>query len=167
MPYTQKDKRKERILQDLARTRMAIITTAEKLLPSKQRVKFLGIWSPRHLVAHLIGWDYTNIAAATELIAGRLPTFYERHDRDWSSYNKEIIRKRNRGSYNNLLLAAKRSHQKLLSFMKGIPSTEFVLDRNIRYHGWRVTIERLLLSEAKDEKTHLRQLRHYSRKKIY
>jgi hypothetical protein len=165
MPYTQKDKRKKKILQDLARVRMAIINTADKLPPSKQSAIFLGIWSPRHLIAHLIGWDYTNITAATELNAGRLPTFYEHHDRDWSSYNNEIIGKRNRGSYKNLLLVAKRSHQKLLSFMEGISSTEYFLDRNIKYHGWRVTIERLLLSEVKDEKIHLSQLRHYSRKK--
>ncbi len=167
MPYTQKDKRKKKILQDLARVRMAIITTADKLPPSKQRAIFLGIWSPRHLIAHLIGWDYTNITAATELIAGRLPTFYEHHDRDWSSYNKELIGKHNRGSYNNLLLAAKRSHQKLLSFIEDVSPKDFILDRNIRYHGWRVTIERLLLSEAKDEKIHLSQLRHYSRIKLY
>jgi len=166
MPYITIDARKKKVLRDLAKVRMEIITTANKLPPSKQREIFLGVWSARHLIAHLIGWDYTNIIASKELISGKLPSFYEHHDRDWSSYNRKLIERHNRGSFGNMLLAAQRSHNKLISSLESISSEEFALDRNIRYRGWRVTIERLLQSEAKDERIHLNQLRRYTRIKL-
>lgn len=155
--------RKQRVLSDLASVRKSFLDVASRLPESKQRRVFLGSWSPRHLMAHLVGWDATNLKASTELRAGMLPSFYKHHDPDWASYNAKLVARHNRGSFRQLLAAAQRSHQRLIQHLEGIPAEEITRDRNVRYRGWRVTIERLLAAEASDERVHLGELRRFSR----
>ncbi len=75
--------RKRAILKDLRNARRALLAAARGLPPPKRGQIFLGIWSPRHLIAHLVGWDSANIKASAELLAGKLPSFYRHYDRDW------------------------------------------------------------------------------------
>ena len=157
------EQRKDHLLRELASARKALLAAARGLPVPKRRKVFLGIWSPRHLVSHLVGWDSTNLRACTEVLAGRLPSFYKHHDPDWAAYNKSFVAKYNRGSYERLVIAAERSHQRLLARLERIPAVDITRDRGIRFRGWRVTIERLLAAEAADERTHLEQLRRFAR----
>ena len=154
--------RKERVLRELVEARTAIEHAALGLTGSKEHEVFLGQWSCLDIVAHLIGWDHTNIAATSELLDGRLPSFYADHDADWRSYNARLV-KRYRGPDLQLLLRkAEASHHELLALLDSLPSTEIIRDRGLKFRGWRVTIERLMLAEAKDEREHARQLAEFA-----
>lgn len=156
--HVKSEARKEHLLNDLERIRNDLITMATSLPSDKRHEVFLGVWNVQHLIAHLIGWDYTNIQAAKDALAGQLPQFYAHHDRDWRTYNAELVAKFSRENWDDLLAAAADSHQQLMAFLREIPAEEFVRDRGIRFRGWKVTIGRLLQAEAEDEATHTAQV---------
>jgi hypothetical protein len=150
--------RKAQLLDDLDRVRNDLLSAATSLPPEKRSEVFLGVWNVHDLIAHLIGWDYTNIQAAKDILADQLPQFYAHHDRDWQTYNAQLVREYAKDNWDDLLAGAADSHAKLLSFLKAIPAEEFDKDRGIRFRGWKVTIARLLQAEAEDEATHAAQV---------
>ncbi len=150
---------KRALLSSLAAARQAILKEARALPPLRQSVIFLGSWSARHLVAHLIGWDHTNLQAVAEIRRHKVPSFFRYHDHDWAMYNAMLVRRHNRGSYRNLIAAANKSSDRLIAHLEQIPASEFFQDSGLRNRGWKVTIGRILAAEAEDERAHASQLR--------
>jgi uncharacterized protein with NAD-binding domain and iron-sulfur cluster len=163
-PSQPRERAKRDLLRSLVAARQAILKQARALPPSGQSVIFLGGWTARHLVAHLIGWDHTNLQAAAEIRRHKVPSFFRYHDRDWATYNAALVRRHNRGSYCNLVAAAARSSDRLIAELEQIPASEFFLDSGLRNRGWKVTIGRLLAAEANDENIHAAQLRKFRTK---
>jgi hypothetical protein len=149
---------KQNLLAELVDARSQILDLAESFEPSDQDTTFLGTWSIRDLLAHLIGWDITHIQAAGDLRLCQVPQFYGYHDRDWQSYNERLVREHKTDNFPELLKNVRASHQKLIEFMQAIPAPEFNLDRGVRFRGWKITLGRLLLVEARDEHMHAAQI---------
>src|SRR5512136_2582172 len=95
--------RKEKALSDLVEARQNILAEASKLSKTRQNQVFLGIWSVMDLLAHLIGWDETNLQAARSVLKGQVPSFYKHENRDWQIYNAMLVKKYKRDSFNELL----------------------------------------------------------------
>jgi hypothetical protein len=153
---------KDRMIAELVTARQNILDAVAALSPHQQDQVFLGEWSVKELLAHLIGWDYTYIAALEELLAGEVPSFYSAHDADWASYNRNIVDQYKKDNWVELLGTVEESHRKLSSFLQTIPDEEFDRDRGVRYQGTLVTITRLLKAEARDELEHYDQIRRWS-----
>lgn len=153
--------KKDKIISELVETRRKILDVASSLPPAKQDEVFLGVWSVKDLLAHLVGWDFTNLEAAKTLLAGQLPSFYAYHDRDWKTYNARLVAEYKRDDFADLLSSVEDSLQKLVDFLETIPPEEFDKDRGVRYKRYRVTIARLLQAETKDEKTHYNQIEEF------
>lgn len=150
--------RKEQILSDLIETRQNILAETLSLSNEQQDQVFLGIWSVKDMLAHLIGWDHTNLDAVQRVLEGQAPTFYEHHDRDWHSYNAMLVKKYKKKSASKLLVSAGASQEKLIKYLQTIPPEYFNKDFGVRFRGYKVTIQRLLEAETKDEQTHLQQM---------
>lgn len=156
---------KQELLSNLLETRAAILHIASQLSPVAQDTVFLGVWSIKDLLAHLIGWDFTNLAAAKDIQAGRLPEFYARYDKDWKTYNAELVEKYKRDDFEELLALVRDSHSKLIEYLESVPAEAFEQDFGVRSgRGARVTIARLLQAEWKDEQEHLRQIQDFMAK---
>lgn len=155
---------RDQLLAELHEIRTSILVEASALPADKHDLVFLGIWSIKDLLAHLVGWDYSNIKAAKNVLAGKLPEFYSHHDRDWQTYNAMLVKKYKRNSFDELLTLARDSQNKLIGFMQTVPSESFNEDFGIRFRGYKVTIQRLLEAEAKDEQVHYQQIRDFFRK---
>lgn len=158
MPTKSQILRKDHVLSALVEIRQNILIEVSKLSDSKQKQVFLDIWSVKDLLAHLIGWDETNLLATKSILEGQLPTFYEHRDRDWQTYNAILVKKYKMGSFQELLTAVKDSQEKLIEFLQTIPAENFNKDFGVRFREYKVTIQRLLEAEWKDEQTHLRQI---------
>jgi hypothetical protein len=52
----------------------------------------------------------------------------------------------------------KDSQEKLIEFLQTVQSENFNKDFGVRFRGYKVTIQRLLEAEIKDEQTHLQQI---------
>lgn len=154
---------KDKLLHNLTETRTAILHAASQLPPKAQNTVFLGIWSVVDLISHLVGWDFTNLAAAKDIQAGVLPEFYARYDKDWKSYNAELVAKYKRDEFGDLLALARDSHSQLIKYLENLPAEVFENDFGVRsVRNYKVTIDRLLLAEWKDEREHLGQIQRYA-----
>ena len=135
-----------------------------KLSESEQDQVFLGIWSIKDLMSHFIGWDKTNLAAVKSVLDGQVPAFYEHRDPDWRNYNAILVKKNKKNSIQELITTAKDSQQRLIKFLQTIPPENFNKDFGVRFRGYKVTIQRLLEAETKDEQIHLQQIIDYFEK---
>jgi len=152
---------KSELLSNLIATRTAIINEASQLLPKSQDTVFLGGWSVKDLIAHLVGWDFTNLAAAKDIQAGKLPEFYSHHDKGLKTYNASLVAKYNRDDFNELLALARDSHGQLITYLENLPAEAFEKDFGVRAGRYKITIARLLQAEWKDEQEHLKQIQDF------
>lgn len=160
---TKSETRKRELLSGLIETRAAILHAASQLSPETQNTIFLGVWSVVDLIAHLVGWDFTNLSAAKGIQAGKLPEFYSHYDKDWKTYNAELVAKYKRDDFEELLTLARDAHSQLIVYLESIPAEAFEKDFGVRSgRNYRVTIARLLQAEWKDEQEHLEQIRKFS-----
>jgi hypothetical protein len=155
---TKAQAKKEWIISELQRVRSELLTEVAALSRKERDTVFLGIWSVRDLLAHLAGWDFANLDAVKSIIAGRLPSFYDHHDRDWQTYNAMLVKKYRRNTFRELRATLKGSQQKLVDYLQTIPPEYFNRDFGVRFRGYRVTIQRLLQADIKDVQIHHQQI---------
>lgn len=153
--------KKEQVIADLIGARRQILDAAARLPAGQQDRVFLGAWSVRDLLAHLVGWDLANLAAADEVLAGQLPAFYAYHDRDWQTFNARLVAEHKRAGWTDMVATVEGSHRALVERVRAIPAEELDRDKGVRFRGWKVTIARLLQAEAGDEKQHAAQIREF------
>lgn len=153
--------RKSELMKRLQDVRERILELASSMEPQQHDEVYLGTWSARDMLAHLAGWDETNISAAGEILSGDIPSFYEHFDKGWAGYNSRLVSQYSRSDFSELLSLIKTTHSRLLQAIDEIPAPDLWQDRGIRARGWKVTIGRLLEAELKDEEEHHTQLRQF------
>ena len=158
MPTTSQILRKDKLLSGLVETRQNLLAEVSELSQPQQNQVFLGVWSVKDLLAHLIGWDETNLRAVKSVLERQLPSFYEHRDHDWQTYNAMLVKKYKKDSFEELLVEVKASQEKLIEFLRTIPPEYFNKDFGVRFRGYKVTVQRLLEAEAKDEQTHHKEI---------
>ncbi len=155
---------KGELLSGFIETRTTIINAASQISPEIeiQDTVFLGVWSVKDLIAHLVGWDFTNLEAAKCIQAGKLPGFYAHHDKGWKTYNAGLVAKYKRDDFDELLALVRDSHSQLIEYLETVPAEAFEKDFGVRSgRGYKVTIARLLQAEWQDEKDHLKQIQDF------
>ncbi len=143
------ERKKQAVISDLVDVRCRILDRAESLKPDQRGRVFLGEWSTRELLAHLIGWDYTNLEAVQDLLAGRKPGFWSHYDRDWQSYNAGLVTQYGQNEWVELISAVRESHRRLVEYLRTVPADHYVRLRKM------VT---LLQAETRDEEIHYQQI---------
>ena len=155
--------KKEEIISGLAEIRKEILDAASALPPDKQDEVFLGVWSVKDLLAHLVGWDYANAESIQAILAGRLPAFYEHYDRDWKTFNAQLIARHKKDDFAEFLASVENSHRALLELLETVPAEDVSRDTGVRFRGYKVTIDRTLEAEIKDEKVHHAQIEEFAK----
>jgi uncharacterized damage-inducible protein DinB len=155
--------KQEHIIAELAAARREILDAAAALPEVEHGTAFLGVWTVKDLLAHLVGWDYANLEGIAAVLAGRLPAFYAHYDADWRTFNAGLVCTYRRASLAESLAAAEESHQTLLAAAQAVPAADFVADHGVRSPGGRrVTLPMLLSAETTDEQKHAKQLRAFT-----
>lgn len=156
---------KRELLSAVIETRAALLHAASQLPLEAQDTVFLGIWSVVDLIAHLIGWDFANLAAAKDIQSGKLPEFYAHYDKDWKTFNANLVAKYKRDDFDELLALARDSQGQLIEYLESIPTENFEKDFGVRTRrNYKVTIARLMQAELKDGQEHLEQIRGFAAK---
>jgi hypothetical protein len=156
------EEKKQVLIANLIAVRQRIIAAAVSLPLKKRKTIFLGIWSPMELLAHLAGWDETNLAAAELILANKLPRFYRYYDKDWATYNANLVAKYGRPTLKELVKLVRKTQETLIDFLSTLPADEYWRNRGIRARGWKVTIGSLLEAEFCDEEEHYSQLKAFA-----
>jgi len=135
-----------------------MLQAAASLTDPQRDEVFLGVWSIRDLLAHLVGWDYANIEGIEAILAGRLPAFYAHYDTDWQTFNAGLVAEHRWDDWDELLRSVERSHSKLIAVAGQVAPAEFFKDRGLRRKRYRVTIGSILQADVNDVKRHLAQV---------
>lgn len=138
--------------------REAILETAGRIEPQRATAAFVGVWDALDLLAHLIGWDAANLEAARAVLNGKLPDFYGRYDKDWATYNAELVARYRLEGLAAMIAAARASHVELITFLDGLTPEQLLKDQGVRHGNYKVIISRLIEAEARDERKHLEQM---------
>ena len=149
---------KEEIISDLIRARQAITSEIKALPAERIEEPCVGFWCLKDLLAHLIGWDFTNLQAVEEILGRQRPTFFQYYDKDWQSYNARLVAAYRKEPFDALLADAKNSHHQLVTFLQSLSASELVNGKSPPEQGRTVTIRTLLRSEAGDERKHAGQI---------
>jgi hypothetical protein len=146
---------KDEIIRGLVKARRKVLEAASLLSPAQQDEVFLGTWSVKDLLAHLAGWDYTNLTAVQEILAGQKPSFFEHRDRDWQSYNARLVAEYRRDDFAELVAVVEESHRTLIDLLQGVPADEYLK---------RKRITSLLRVEIRDCEEHHRQVEEFRKR---
>lgn len=156
-----RQERQTTLIESLAAARGEILSLAEQVPPERRDAQFLGTWCVKDLLAHLIGWDHTNLQAVQEILAGMRPGFFQFYDKDWQRYNGSLVAAHRREPFDALLADAAASHSKLLVYLRAQPPEAVLEGKYSGETGRTVTIRNLLRAEAVDELRHAAQLREF------
>jgi hypothetical protein len=155
------ERQKRALIDGLIRSRQEITRSIQILPPDCLDVVYLGAWSIKDLVAHLVGWDETNLEAIQEILGGKVPSFFQYSDRDWQGYNQVLVSRHRVEPFSRLLAAADESHRKLVASLESLPADALVGARVQRQNKLTITIPILLRAEARDELEHAGQIKGY------
>ena len=153
--------RKEKLLSGLIEVRQQILQEVIPISDQNRDLPFLGLWSINDMLAHLAGWDYANLDGVRAILVGMLPPFYTYHDRDWKKYNAILVAKYKRDSFPELTELLSDSQHALTEFLVTVPAEVFNKDFGVRFRGYKVTVQRLLEAETRDEQIHYQQIQDY------
>ena len=154
-------RRKEGLLSGLIEVRQKILQEVIPISDEERDQPFLGIWSIKDMLAHLAGWDYANLEGVRAVLVGMLPPFYSYHDRDWKKYNAILVAKYKQDSFPELMELLSISQRALTEFLGTVPAEAFNKDFGVRFRGYKVTVQRLLEAETRDEQIHYQQIQDY------
>jgi hypothetical protein len=152
------DENKAVLLDGLRQVRGKILAAAREYRPGEETIPFIGVWTLLDMLAHLAGWDIANRNAASEILAGELPSFYKHQGKDWAEFNAILVKRYRRDSMAEMLEVVAHTHQALLDDLEALTAQDLFADHGVRHGNYRVIISRLLEAERKDEFRHLQQM---------
>ena len=153
--------KKKTVIKKLEQARQEILDLIEPLPENKWNEIFLGKWSLKDFVAHLIGWDIRGLKATREIVQGKLPSYYECYDEGWRTINDQLVKQYKKGNKKELIAAVKEVRHKLAKELENIPEELYHKDFGIRWKSSKITLASDTLFQANDEKIHTQQIKRW------
>lgn len=128
-------------------------------LSDEQFLCLMDDWSPRDVVAHLVGWNSLMIESSLSILAGKAPSYYDDAPNDYSNINSDFVQKHSSRSKSDLLAELESSMVKFEAFIFSLPAEELVADHGVlHYSGSPASVARIVNSLAGDYQHHVRQI---------
>jgi hypothetical protein len=119
-------------------------------------------WSPRDVVAHLVGWNSLMIESSRSILAGKPPSYYDDAPNDYSNINSGFVQKHSSKSKRELLVELESSMEKFEAFISSLPAEELTADHGVlHYGGSPANVSRIINSLAGDYKSHTHQIKEW------
>jgi hypothetical protein len=148
------------LIHAFVETRVSLVGAARSVPESQRTQPFVGKWNLLDLLAHLIGWDYTNISAIDDLRAKTLPAFYSRFDAGWARENDLLVSRYGTGDWDELMENLARSQEAVVAKLESLTEDELSAPGPV----WRrrpITIAGIVRAAIRDERQHLQQIREF------
>jgi hypothetical protein len=147
----------ETLLAEFNRVRQQLIDAASAVSPQLRNEPFVGEWDLKDVLAHTVGWDYTNIEALPDFRAGRLPAFFNRFDADWAAINADLVARYRSENWDALLASLAESQRAFTDAIRALSDTQ--LDNVAMWGKHRITLRGMMRAVSKDESEHVAQIR--------
>jgi hypothetical protein len=124
----------------------------------------LNRWSPRDIVAHLIGWNRALIEGSNQIRKGELPFYDMDPGENYSKVNDAFVKDISSGSREELLAQLNTSAEELAGFLRTLSPGDWDQDYGVRHKQAVVTIRNTMDELIEDYDHHLRQIEDWFRK---
>ena len=98
-------------------------------------------WTPRDIVAHLIGWNRHIVLGAKQILRGELPFYDVDAGADYSKVNAALVREYGDTDRSGLLDRLAESTGELIAFMRAIAPEAWDRDFGVRHNGEELTVK--------------------------
>jgi DinB superfamily len=146
------------LIAEFDRVRALLVEAASAVPPRLRDEPFVGEWDLKNVLAHTVGWDYTNIEALPDFRAGRLPAFFSRFDADWAAINDDLVARYRLEDFDALLASVRDSQRAFSDAMRA-------LDADLDVVGFwgerRISLRGMMRAVSKDESEHVAQIRSF------
>jgi hypothetical protein len=147
-------------IDSFVRMREALLREADTVPPDLRLTPFVGHWNLMDVLAHLVGWDYTNVNAIEELKSGATPAFYSDYDPGWTSYNRQLIDRYGADDWQTLRAAIDQSQAAVVQMLRLLTPEELAQELSDPGRPRRpASIAAILRAAIRDEREHLQQIR--------
>ncbi len=99
-----------------------------------------GTWSPRDIVAHLIGWNYAVVAGSEQLRRGELPFYDVDPGEGYRRVNAELVRRYSSTDRAVLLAELEVSAAALAGYLATLDAATWSRDSGVRHRGEALSI---------------------------
>ena len=147
----------EALIAEFNRVRTELIDAVSSMPPNLRDEAFVGAWSVKDVVAHTVGWDYTNIEALPDFRAGRLPAFFARYDAGWAAINADLVARYRLKDWDTLIASLRYSQRAFTDVLRGL--TDADLDNVALWGERRITLRGMMRAVSRDESEHVAQVR--------
>jgi len=147
----------EALISEFNRVRAELIEAASAVPPELRDDPFIGDWDLKGVVAHTVGWDYTNVTALPDFRDGRLPAFFARYDSDWAAINADLVARYRIEDWEALLVSLRDSQRAFVSAIRTLSDSD--LDNVALWGERRITLRGMMRAVSKDESQHVAQIR--------
>jgi hypothetical protein len=142
---------KDALLNEAAREFQAFHEAVEGLNEDEMSEAWLGTWSTKDIVAHLIGWHREMTPALERLARGEKPLGDGVSYDDVDGWNARFVAARQGTSAADLLLELDESHQHLMNVASTVPESRFQRGRT----AWKMVDQ----TSAEHYREHREQIR--------
>jgi hypothetical protein len=124
----------------------------------------LNGWSPRDILAHLIGWNRHVIEGSRQIRRGELPFYDVDPGQNYSKVNSALVREYSSTDLHDLLLELETSARELQDFLESLDPSEWARDYGVRHEGSSLTIQNTVDELIQDYAHHRAQIEEWTRR---
>jgi hypothetical protein len=118
-------------------------------------------WTPRDIVAHLIGWDRYIALGAEQILRGELPFYDVDPGPNYSKVNAALVRACPDPDRTTLLTSLAASARELTDFLRGLDSGAWNRDFGVRHGSETLTVKSTVDDLIADYHHHRSQLEEF------
>jgi hypothetical protein len=118
-------------------------------------------WSPRDVVAHLIGWNRYTIEGSNQIRRGELPFYEIDPGEDCCKVNAVLILEYSSTDRQEMLDELQVSYHELKRFIQSLDSSEWSRDYGVRHKGAIITIQNTVDELIEDYDIHKERIKEW------
>jgi len=126
-------------------------------------LKPLRRWTPRDIVAHLVGWNRHVIEGSRQILKGELPFYDVDPGEDFANVNADLIRDYPSKDRDELLEELRSTERELTAFLRSVDESAWGRDFGVRNKGATITVRNTvddLIADYAHHQNKLTALRH-------
>lgn len=128
-------------------------------LPEALFLSPMNGWSPRDVLAHLIGWNRLMIEASAAILRGETPAYYADAPNDYGNINAGFVNQFASRSKAKLIEELRSSKEEFERYIMALDQSELTDSHEVlHYSGRPATVEGIINALAGDYQGHLNEI---------
>jgi hypothetical protein len=136
-------------------------------LPEGLFLKEINGWSPRDVLAHLVGWNRYTIEGCQQIRKGETPFYFIDPGKDFSKVNEVLVQQYDSRDKRQLLDELAVSANELTQFLLTLTPMDWEADFGVRYGRSTIAIQNTVSVLIREYIEHGRQIRDWADSQHY